>query len=165
VGELRTLKRHDDFIRAAAQIVSRFPETHFVLAGVDTIGDVRKQLEKLVTDLRLKNCFHFLGWVDEAEGLLCAMDVFVSASETESFGLAMAEAMAVGTPVVATQTEGAQELIEDQKTGVLVPIGDVERMAQAIVELLAHPEKRRAMGARAMEVVNEKFSLKRMVDQ
>ena len=164
VGELRTLKRHDDFIRAAAQIVSRFPETHFVLAGIDTIGDVRKQLEKLVTDLRLNDCFHFLGWVDGAEELLCAMDVFVSASETESFGLAMAEAMAAGTPVVATRTEGAQEVVEDQETGLIVPIGDVEEIAEAVITLLGDSDRRRTMGAHAHEAAKTKFSLNRMVD-
>ena len=165
VGELRTLKRHDDFIRAAARIVSRFPETHFALAGVDTTGDVRKQLEKLVVQLGLNDCFHFLGWVDEAEILLCAMDVFVSASETESFGLAMAEALAAGTPVVATRTEGAQEVVEDQKTGLLVPIGDVERIAEAVTMLLSAPERRRTMGAQAHETAKKRFSLNRMVDE
>lgn len=165
VGELRTLKRHDDFIRGAAKIVSRFPETHFVLAGVDTTGDVRKQLEKLVVELGLKDCFHFLGWVDDAESLLCGMDVFVSASETESFGLAMAEAMAAGTPVVATRTEGAQEVVEDQKTGLLVPIGDVDRIAEAVASLLANAERRHTMGAHANEAANTRFSLNRMVDE
>lgn len=165
VGELRTLKRHDDFIRGAARIISRFPETHFVLAGVDTTGDVRKQLEKLVVDLGLKDCFHFLGWVDNAEELLCAMDVFVSASETESFGLAIVEGMAAGTPVVATRTEGAQEVVEDQKTGLLVPIGDIDRIAEAVTTLLSDPERRRSMGAHAHEAAKTKFSLKRMVDE
>jgi glycosyltransferase involved in cell wall biosynthesis len=165
VGELRTLKRHDDFIRAAARIVSRFPETHFVLAGVDTVGDVRKQLEKLVVELGLRDCFHFLGWVDEAEELLCAMDVFISASETESFGLAMVEAMAAGTPVVATRTEGAQEVVEDQKTGLLVPIGDVDRIAAAVTTLLGDVERRCTMGAHAHDVAKTKFSLDRMVNE
>ena len=110
IGELRTLKRHDDFIRAAALIAEEFPDAQFVLAGLDTSasGEVREQLENLVAELGLNDRFHFLGWVDEADKLLCAMDVFVSASETESFGLAIVEAMAAGTAVVATATEGAQ---------------------------------------------------------
>ena len=167
VGELRTLKRHDDFIRAAAMIVARFPETQFVLAGLDTSasGEVRKELEKLVVELGLNDCFYFLGWLDNAERLLCALDVFVSASETESFGLAIAEAMAVGTAVVATATEGAQEVIEDQKTGVLAPIGDAARIAENVCALLGDPEKRKEMGARAKEAANTRFSLKRMVDE
>jgi len=163
VGELRTLKRHDDFVRAAAQIVKRFPETQFVLAGLDTSasGEVRKQLERLVNELGLSDCFYFLGWVDEAEKLLCAMDVFVSASETESFGLAIVEAMAAGTAVVATRTEGAQEIIQDGETGLLVPIGDVDQIARAVRQLLEDPE----MGKRAQAAASARFSLKRMVDE
>jgi len=163
VGELRTLKRHDDFVRAAAQIVKKFPETQFVLAGLDTSpsGEVRKQLEGLVNELGLRDCFYFLGWVDDAEKLLCAMDVFVSASETESFGLAIVEAMAAGTAVVATRTEGAQEIIQDGETGLLVPIGDVVQIAKAVGQLLQDTE----IGKRAQEAANARFSLKRMVDE
>ena len=167
IGELRTLKRHDDFIRAAAKIAERFPQTHFVLAGVDTssTGEVRKQLEQLVTELKLNNRFHFLGWLDDAAKLLAALDVFVSASETESFGLAIAEAMAAGTAVVATATEGAREVVEDQKTGVIVPIANVAEMANAITALLSADEQRKRLGSRAKEAVAEKFSLRRMVDE
>jgi len=157
IGELRTLKRHDDFIRAAAKI----PDAHFVLAG---IGETRKQLEELVVELRLQDRFHFLGWVDEVEKLLCSLDVFVSSSETESFGLVIAEAMAAGTVVVATETEGAKEVIEDGKTGILVPIGDVNAIAAAVTAVLGD-YNRRDMGARAREAANARFSLKRMVDE
>jgi glycosyltransferase involved in cell wall biosynthesis len=132
-----------------------------VLAGV---GDIRQQLEELVVELGLKDRFTFLGWVDEVEKLRCALDVFVSASETESFGLVIAEAMAAGTVVVATETEGAKEVIEDQKTGILVPIGDVNRIASAVTAVLGD-YNRREMGARAREAVNTKFSLQRMVDE
>ena len=162
IGELRTLKRHDDFIRVAAIVASRFPQSHFVLAG---IGEVRKQLEALVNELGLNKRFHFLGWLDDAEKLLCAMDVFVSASETESFGLAIVEAMAAGTPVVATATEGAREVIEDQSTGLLVPIGDVERIAGSVINLLSDPERRRTIAAQSAKSAAKNFSLTRMVDE
>ena len=167
IGELRTLKRHDDFIRAAAVIAARFPEAQFVLAGLDTSasGEVRKQLETLVNELGLRERFYFLGWLDDAEKLLCAMDVFVSASETESFGLAIVEAMAAGTAVVATATEGAREVIEDQRTGLLVPIGDVERIAGSVINLLTDPEKRRTIAAQSVQSAVKKFSLTRMVDE
>ena len=167
IGELRTLKRHDDFIRAAALIAREFPQTHFVLAGIDTSpnGEVRKELDQLVSDLNLADRFHFLGWFDEAERLLSAMDVFVSASETESFGLAIAEAMAAGSAVVATETEGAREVVDDQKTGLLVPIGVVDQIAEAIAKLLTHEDQRRALGQRARAAVADKFSLQRMVDE
>jgi L-malate glycosyltransferase len=167
IGELRTLKRHDDFIRSAALIAARFRHAHFALAGLDTSlsREVHKQLEQLVIESGLKDRFHFLGWVEEVEKLLASLDVFVSASETESFGLAIAEAMAAGTPVVATATEGAREVVVDQETGLLVPIGDVVQITEAIALLLSDEARRTQIGARAREVVNTRFSLQRMVDQ
>jgi len=162
IGELRTLKRHDDFIQAAALILKEFPQTQFVLAGV---GEVREQLEKLVGELGLTDRFHFLGWLDDADKLLCAMDVFVSASETESFGLAIVEAMAAGTAVVATATDGAQEVIDDQKTGLLVPIGDVESIARSVINLLSDLEKRERIATQSAESAAKRFSLNRMVNE
>jgi glycosyltransferase involved in cell wall biosynthesis len=137
-----------------------------VLAGVDTssTGAVRKQLEQLVAELQLNDRFHFLGWLDDAEKLLAALDVFVSASETESFGLAIAEAMAAGTAVVATATDGACEVVEPRSTGLLVPIGDIKSLAAAVCSLLSGND-RIEMGRRAREAVAIRFSLQRMVDE
>ena len=167
IGELRKLKRHDDFIKAAADLAEQFPLANFLVAGVDASPskEVRSQLERLITELNLNGRVHLLGWLDNAEELVCALDVFVSASETESFGLAIGEAMAARTAVVSTATEGASELIEDQINGVLVPIGDVGRMRQAIALLLADENKRRELGARARERIEKHFSLNRMVDE
>jgi len=167
IGELRTLKRHDDFIRAAAIVAQKFSNTDFVLAGVDTSssGEVRKSLEQLVSDLGLRNRFHFLGWLDEPVELLFALDIFVSASETESFGLAIAEAMASETAVVSTATDGARELIENEQTGLLVPIKDVESLAQSISRLLNDGQLRSEMAKRARAAVETHFSLQRMVDE
>lgn len=166
VGELRTLKRHDDFIRAAAIVAKEVPSANFVIAGVDTSsgGKIRKSLEDLVVELRLQSRFLFSGWLEDVPQLLGALDVFVSASETESFGLSIVEAMATGTPVVATATEGAKEVIRDGITGSLVPIGDHQKLAQAIIELLNDHGRRLEMGISASKDVEQRFSLKQMVD-
>jgi glycosyltransferase involved in cell wall biosynthesis len=167
IGELRKLKRHDDFIRAAAIVAKEVKGVHFVIAGVDTSpkGETKLELIQLAEELNLTDNVHFLGWLDDADKLLCASDLFVSASETESFGLSMAEAMAASTPVVATMTEGAQEVIENGITGLLVPIGDVERIAQSMVQLLTNDGARARLGQQASKAVCERFSLKRMVDE
>jgi len=166
IGELRKLKRHDDLIRAAAIVSRQVNNVQFVVAGIDTSakGETKNELVKLSAALNLSERVHFPGWLSDADKLLCATDVFVSASETESFGLSIVEAMAAGTPVVATRTEGAQEVIEDGISGVLVPIGDVDRMAQAILQLLGDETQRQMLGRRAYESAQQRFSLQRMVD-
>jgi glycosyltransferase involved in cell wall biosynthesis len=167
IGELRKLKRHDDLIKAARIVADKTPEAHFVIAGVDTSseGANRKELLELVKHLNLEDRVHLLGWLDDAEKLLCALDVFVSASETESFGLSIVEAMASGTAVVATRTEGAQEVVEDGVTGVLVNIGDVEELAHVIVRLLEDMKLRQEMSVRSQAAAKMRFTLGRMVDE
>ena len=167
IGELRRLKRHDDLIRAASLIDRQIKNVHFVIAGVDTSADgaTQKELSDLVQSLNLKEQVHFVGWLDNAEHWLRAMDVFVSASETESFVLSIAEAMACGTAVVATRTAGAQEVVADKVSGLLVPIGDIDRLAEAVVTLLKDEKLRSSFGERATQEAETRFSLDRMVNE
>jgi glycosyltransferase involved in cell wall biosynthesis len=97
--------------------------------------------------------------------MLASLDVFVSASRTESFGMAMAEALACGVPVVATATEGAREVVEDGSTGLIVPIGDAAAIAAAVISLLEDEARRLAFAARASSSARERFSLERMVEE
>jgi glycosyltransferase involved in cell wall biosynthesis len=90
--------------------------------------------------------------------MLRTFDVFVSASRNESFGLAIAEAMASGVAVVATMSEGAREIIEDNVTGKLVPVGDIEAMASAIDSLLANRHRRETFGARVSRCTRKIFA-------
>jgi L-malate glycosyltransferase len=167
VGELRPLKGQEEFLRAAAQVAHSAPKAFFIIAGVDAShnGENRRLLERLIGDLELKDRVRLVGWLDDVAPLHGALDVFVSASRAESFGLAIAEAMASRTAVVATATEGAKEIIADRKTGVLVPVGDVQKIAQAVVKLLHEPQTRERLGLSARESVRANFSLERMVDQ
>ena len=72
--------------------------------------------------------------------------------------------MAAGVPVIATLSEGAREIIESEKTGKLVPIGDAEALSNAMCELLSDPHQREHLAANAQRVTRERFSLERMVD-
>ena len=167
IGELRELKRHDDFVRAAAVVSREVPSAYFVLAGSEVSVDAeeRPRLQKLVDDLGLTERFRFLGWLGNAASLLGSLDVFVSASETESFGLVIAEAMAAGVAVVSTATEGARELTMNGETGLLVPVGAVDDMAREITSLLRDRSRREQLANQAQRTVTEQFSLKRMVDE
>lgn len=166
VGSLTPLKGHEDFLQAAARLVNTFPATCFIVAGVDVTGGRmnRSNLDRLVRKLNLESRVRFIGQMDDIGPLYCALDIFVSASQSESFGLAIAEAMSTATPVVATETEGAKEIIRDGHTGLLVRVRDVAALAEAIGSLLSDAERRGRIGRSALEDVRLRFSLERMVD-
>ncbi len=166
VGELKLLKGQRDFILAANIIAQKFPEARFVIVGKDNSfkKEFRVELKRLVKIFRLENRFLWLDWVEETAPLFAAMDIFVSASHSESFGLAILDAMANGTAIVSTATEGARELL-DEYSGKLVPLKDSVRLAEAVSELLGDEKTRRELGENAQTAAREKFSLKRMIDE
>lgn len=167
VGELKVLKGQRDFVLAANLIAQKFPEARFVIVGKDNSikKDFRRELKKLVKVFDLENRFLWLNWVEETAPLLAALNVFVSASHTESFGLAILEAMAGATAIVATETEGARELIENEKTGKLVSIKEPVQLAEAVTALLKDEDLRQRLGENARENARERFSLANMIDK
>jgi glycosyltransferase involved in cell wall biosynthesis len=165
VGELTPLKGQEEFLRAAAQVVKQLPNTWFVVAGIDhSRGNKhRLRLEQLIEELNLRERVRLIGWQEDLAQLYCALDVFASASHTESFGLALAEAMASSTAVVATETEGARELIKPGETGLLVPIGDVDKLAEAILLFLKDKDERTRLASAAQQAALVNFSVERMI--
>ncbi|MGH9882891.1 MAG: glycosyltransferase family 4 protein, partial [Pyrinomonadaceae bacterium] len=160
------LKGQEEFLQAAALIARRLPNTYFIIAGIDSSRgqQIRQSLERLKDELGLRDRVCFLDWLEDVAVLHCALDVFVSASRSESFGLAIAEAMASQTAVVTTMTEGARELIDAGRTGLLVPIGDAEAIAESVVSLLTDQAKREQLASTAAETVRIRFGLNRMID-
>ncbi|MDX6709734.1 MAG: hypothetical protein QOH96_750, partial [Blastocatellia bacterium] len=167
VGELNPLKGHEDFIAAASRVALQNGDVDFVIVGDDRSNGkgYREKLEKAAAASGLGNRLHFVSWVDELASFMKAADVFVSASYTESFGLAILEAMACATPVVATRTEGAQELIEAGKSGLLVDVGKTDELTSAILRLLDDDSLRRRLGGEAAIHARERFGLDRMVEE
>ena len=166
IGHLAPIKGQEDFIRAAAVVCGLRGDVDFVIAGEDKShgGEHRRNLERLIEELDLGEQISLIGWVDDVARLLPTFDLFVSPSRSEPFGLSIVEAMAAGTPVIATVSEGAREIIEDDRTGKLVPIGEVEALAKAIGALLSDREERNRLRENAERVVRERFSLDRMVE-
>ncbi|HEX8502422.1 MAG TPA: glycosyltransferase family 4 protein [Pyrinomonadaceae bacterium] len=169
VGELSALKGQEEFVRAAAVVAGRSGgRVEFVIAGEDSArGRPRRALmERLVTELNLDGRVRLLGQVGEEEmpRLMASLDVFVSASHSEAFGVAMVEALACGVPVVATATDGAREIVEEGVTGLLVPVGDVNALASSISSLLEDEARRKAFGAGALAAARRRFDVARMVE-
>lgn len=165
VGELGEVKRQKDFLLAAEIIKKELSDAMFVSTGMDrAIGQpYRRDLKRLEKILGLQGSVVWLDWVNDMSPFYSALDLLVSASSTESFGLAISEAMGSGTAVVATRTEGASELIEDGVTGRLVPIGEPVETAKAVLELFENPELRSSIGDNARVYVVSNLGLDRMV--
>ena len=139
----------------------------FLIVGEDKSAKtrIRAQLEQLLATHKLAGRVRLLGRVDELAPFLAALDVYVSASRAEAFGLALVEAMACGVPVVATATDGSRDIIEDGTTGRLVPIGAPEALADALVALLNDADARAMLGAHAHAAAHARFGLARMVEE
>jgi len=99
----------------------------------------------------------FLGWTphENLPKVYSKADIFVLPSYTEALGIVIMEAMASGLPVIATKTSGAQDLVEDGKTGFLVPIGNTIALKEKIKVLLENPGLRRTMGSAGRERIKK----------
>jgi glycosyltransferase involved in cell wall biosynthesis len=137
----------------------------FFVVGEDNSPDkrARQRIEELIDGANLRGRVHLRGYTPDLPRLLAALDVYVSSSRAEAFGLATLEAIVCGATVLATATDGSREIVADGAAGRLVPVGDAEAMAAALVELLGDDDERARLGANARASVRERFSLERMV--
>lgn len=126
VGRLIKIKRNKDLILA----LSRLDKTYELL--FIGLGSEKINLIKLAKDLNLIDRVHFLGWVDNPYKYMNHSNVLVNASETESFGNVIIEAMASATPVISTKCGGPEEFIQNDINGLLIDIGDVNNLVSSI---------------------------------
>ena len=150
-ARLNEQKGHSFLLRAAAQL----PEAVFVLAGD---GPIRDTLEAQAAELGVERRIRFLGYRSDIPQLLAASDLVALPSLYEGSSVAILEAMAAGRAVVASAIGGTDELIEDGKTGILVPPGEVDPLAAALRRLLDDPELRRSIADAARRRVERDFN-------
>ena len=159
-GRLIPLKRIDQLIK----IMPQLGDAKLIVVGD---GPERNPLEKLVASLNLRNRVLLTGQVSQEEVplYLRASDVFVLNSETEGLSHVLLEAMAVGIPIIATDTGGNPEVIEDGVNGLLVPIGDQEKLKEAILRVLQDRELAGEFVKRSKEKVAQTFAWDVMVER
>src|SRR4051812_24220860 len=158
VSNFREVKRVKDVVRVFARIHRAMPATLVMIGD----GPERIDAEDEARELGVTEDVRFLGRLDSVASLLQASDLFILPSQTESFGLAALEAMACGSPVVASRAGGLTEVIDDGVNGILEPVGSVEAMGRRAVELLRDSERHAAMRAAAIAKAQE-FSADRIV--
>lgn len=160
VANFIAYKGHVHVLRAVAKVVQVNPRFRIVLVGD---GPERPKLEHLTVELGLIQHVVFAGQRRDAAELMMGFDFSILGSSEESFPNAVMESMAAAVPVVSTRVGGVAELVDDGVHGKLVPFGDVDAMAEAIVWMLEHPGERRRMGQAGRERIATEFSTERMV--
>jgi L-malate glycosyltransferase len=165
VGNIRRVKGHDVFIRAAATVAEQFPKARFSIAGSVLEPDFFAELQALVQELNLAEKFQFDGEVTNLRQYLSAADMFVLPSRSEGFSNAIVEAMAASLAVVATDVGGNAEAVEDGISGFIVPPDDPDALAAPILGLLSDPPRSLAMGLAGRKLVAEKFTTEAMMNR
>lgn len=158
IGRFVPYKGYAHLIEAAALVARARPDAHWLLAGE---GEQRAQLERRCRTLGMDGKIHFVGWREDVPEILAASDVFVMPSLGEHFGRVLVEAMAMGKPVVATDAGGTPEIVLDGETGLLVPPGQPERLAGAVLALLTDAARAERLGAAGCRRARADFSLAR----
>jgi len=159
VGSLYPVKGQTFLLQAMARVVRQAPDTVCLLVGR---GELLPVLQREAADLGLTEQAKFLGFRTDIPELLSLMEIFVLPSLSEGLPLSLLEAQAVGKPAVATHVGGIPEVIEEGRTGYLVPPRRPDLLADRILRLLQDPPAARAMGERGRSRIREIFSLEAM---
>jgi glycosyltransferase involved in cell wall biosynthesis len=164
IARLAPLKGHDELLSIAPALVKRCPAVKFLLVGG---GPWHEQLQQKAVSLGVeKNCV-FTGLVQPLEipGLTGIMDALVHLSRREGLARALPQALAAARPIVAYDCDGANEVCVQNETGFLVKPGDLGELTERLVQLVHDSTLRERLGQRGQQLVRERFSVERMVDE
>lgn len=159
VGSLFAVKGHTYLLKAASIVTKTYPESVFLIAGG---GDLLGQLRVEANQLGIGNNVIFLGPREDIPALLQDMDIFILPSLSEGLPLSVLEAMACAKPVVATDVGGIPEVIVDGQSGLLVPPGNSQALAEKILELLKNRSLADKLGNAGSLRVRKDFSFENM---
>jgi glycosyltransferase involved in cell wall biosynthesis len=149
-------------LETALRALADLPDATLLVLGE---GPDRPALESLASSLGVRDRVLLPGRVGDVAPLYARADVVIHPARWEGFGLAMLEAMLAARPVVAARAGSAPELVEDGRTGVLVPVDDAGALAGAVSSLLADPDRGEEMGRAGLERARAEFSVARMAER
>ncbi len=162
-------KGHIELVEAMAKVRESIPEAHLVIMGnEDTLASPDSYAAKVrqrIEELGLSENVTWAGWFDDMPRVFAGLEVVAVPSWEEPFGLVVTEAMSMEKPVVGFDSGALPEIVTNGEEGLLVPARDTRRLADAIIELLRDPAKRREMGRKGRAKVIERFTPHRQADE
>lgn len=160
-GQLDERKGINCLLEAFAKTSAVHENVHLFIAGQ---GPMKSKIEKFSSKNQLDTKIHLVGFLDSIENFMKSIDIFVLPSLWEGFGIVLIEAMAAGKPAITTNVSSMPEIVVHNKTGKVVPVNNVDALAQAIIELAQDKNMRDLMGKNGRQRVLEKFTIERMLD-
>jgi glycosyltransferase involved in cell wall biosynthesis len=168
VGQLTPRKGQLELVRAFAKLLAQVPQAVLLVTGAAIFNrdsEYDQLLRETVEELGIAPRVHMLGSRQDVPEIITALDLLVINSRREPFGLVACEAMACGTPVVATARDGLSEIIQHQRSGWLVPYGDEAELIGAITFLNQRPDARRELANTAQQHVARRFTIQRYMKE
>jgi lipopolysaccharide heptosyltransferase II len=166
IGRITPIKGHLHFVKAMAKLARSVPRLKIWIVGDAPASKeaYKEQIQVLVRRLGLWHCTQFLGTQRDIPAIVSHLDLLVMPTVTqEAFGRVIIEAQAAGVPVVATKVGGIVDIIEDEKTGLLVPPADPSAIAEAAMRIFKDKDFAAALAAAAIEKVKDKYKVELMV--
>jgi len=157
IGRLVKEKGHLDLFEALKEVLNKFPETLLLIIGPLEPEKKDRFESEIVRNYGIGENVIFLGEQIEVVELYALMDMFILPSHREGLGLVILEASAMEKPVIATNIRGCREAVDNGKTGILIPLKDVEKLSQAIIYLFNNPKKAKEMGKEGRKKVLREF--------
>jgi len=160
VAQLIPRKGHRFLIQALPAILSHCPTTRLLFFGR---GPAEADLRRSCAAAGLSDRVRFAGFRPDVQRFLPCIDVIAHPATMEGLGIALLEAAAARRPLVAAAVGGIPEIVLDGETGLLVPPGEPQALAAAVIRLLSDPDLRARLGRRGRELVQQRFSIRAMV--
>ena len=160
VGRFSVQKGIQYALEAFKIINEKFKNVHLLLCGE---GELKQDIENFIGDNFLQNKIHLLGFRKDIPDIMRAINVLLTPSLWEGFGLVLIEAMASGKPCVASRTSSIPEIINDEENGILVQPQNSESIVEALDRLISNPGLAQELGENGLKIFHEKFTIDRMI--
>jgi glycosyltransferase involved in cell wall biosynthesis len=162
VGRLSVQKGVQYALEAVKSVYEKYSNVRLLICGD---GELRGDVETFISENKLEKKIYLTGFRKDIPDIMKTIDVLLTPSLWEGFGIVLIEAMAAGKPCVAANTSSIPEIIENGVNGFLVPSKDSQAIAEALINLISDPQLVQQMGQAGIETVNKKFTIDKMIKE